>query len=263
MAVSYSLAFYGFAQFLTRRGLSPFSWYRLALAALLAGLIFRGVIVDFGGGERPVRLKAPQAKASPHPSLARSPRDASPTRHSTAQAAPCRNVFWPNSISLRRLIPSNFGERTAGAFRQLSVALDAEHALRDPAHYRRRVPAPRADLQHPVVRLDPRRRDHLRHHVRLRDRLPPPERQRPVRVSLTPQALRHKRLARDRAHGSQHPFIGNPTIPNLTVDHGTSRFGRAPHKCILDVSQPGIVLLQELRSRCSPTTATSVGRHAE
>jgi hypothetical protein len=67
-----------------------------------------------------------------------------------------------------------------------------------------------------------KRFDHPGHHVRLRDRLPKPDRQRRVLVGAAGEGLLDEEVARHRRHGGEHALVAHSLIAQ-PLDHAPAR----------------------------------------
>src|SRR4029434_5866152 len=79
-----------------------------------------------------------------------------------------------------------------------------------------------ADLERPVARLRPRRLDHHRHDVRLRDGLPFLDGQGLVCVRVIAAPLGYESLPRYRTHGFQHRRVVDPAAGDLRLHHAVA-----------------------------------------
>ncbi len=85
---------------------------------------------------------------------------------------------------------------------------------------RRLITGTRSDLEHAMPECDPQRFGHVRHDVRLRDRLPLSYRQRGVVVRPERQVRGNEPLARQLAHDAKKSRIGDLVRADLGFHHG-------------------------------------------
>src|SRR3546814_14184724 len=90
---------------------------------------------------------------------------------------------------------------------QLLVSLDREYLVRHLPHDSGGITGAGADLEHPVPRLQPRRLDHQRDDIGLRNRLLGLDRQRRILNGEFADMLRHEFLAWYGAHRVEQPPI--------------------------------------------------------
>jgi hypothetical protein len=116
---------------------------------------------------------------------------------------------------------------------QLRAALDAPDLTRQARQYGRLVSQTRADFEHPLVALEPKRLDHRRHQRRLRRDLPAADLDRPVRARLALPARRHVRRTRNRRQRIQHPLIAHADEPRRADKPMRARVPRHPGRIVL------------------------------
>ncbi len=99
-----------------------------------------------------------------------------------------------------------------GLDHQAAVAFDRIDIARQPAQHRALVAAARADLEHPVARLDLQRLGHQADDIGLADRLGAVDRQGLILPRPIQELLVHEDGAVDRLHRRQHARIGDPLL---------------------------------------------------
>ena len=109
------------------------------------------------------------------------------------------------------------------------VALDRVDPGGQPRQHGGGVARARADLQHAILRLDPRRRDHQADDVGLGDRLAGLDRQRGVVIGELAQAFGHEQFARRLAQGLQHALVAHAAPGDLPLDHPFSSVCQVDH----------------------------------
>jgi hypothetical protein len=102
---------------------------------------------------------------------------------------------------------------------QRGVPLDRADFAGDAREHGGGVARAGADLEHAVAGADPRRLDHARDDVRLRDRLPVRDRQRRVLVGEFAHPGLEERLARHLAHRREHARVAHAAPHELALDH--------------------------------------------
>ena len=102
-------------------------------------------------------------------------------------------------------------------------SLDGINLARQAGQDRRLIPAAAADLQHPAFRTNIQIPRHQRDDIRLADRLPMPNRRRPVIVRLIAPLGREETLARNAPQRGEHPLVVDPALDDLLADHPFQR----------------------------------------
>ena len=105
------------------------------------------------------------------------------------------------------------------------MALDRNHARRQPGQDGRLITRPGTDLE---LAIGVARRERGRHdcdHVWLRDRLPFSNRHGPVVVRFGTPAGRDEEVARDLAHRRKHALVAHSAGSDLLLDHIETRRG--------------------------------------
>jgi hypothetical protein len=97
--------------------------------------------------------------------------------------------------------------------------LDGEDLFRDSAQDRRRVPGPRSDLQHPVLRAKAERFDGDRHDIGLGNRLALRDGQRRVPIGELGHVLGQEVLTRNGTKRIENPRLGHAPSRELEIDH--------------------------------------------
>ena len=106
-------------------------------------------------------------------------------------------------------------------FRQDRNGFDGINLRAQRRQYRRLIAGARADLQHLFARLRIQLLRHIRHDVRLGNRLVVPDRARmiAIRIGKRTKRLRNKKMAGNLRHHIKHPLIANPVAFPKKLHH--------------------------------------------
>ena len=156
--------------------------------------------------------------------------------------APCGQPTLPSAPCTVDVGEAEPREPFARELDQARMALDRVDVGGEPARHRARVARAGADLEDPVARADPRRLEHQRDDVRLRDRLPLLDRQRRVVVGVAAQRRGDELVARHLAHRREERRIADAARGDLLVDHRPASRGEV------------VVFVHRRRPRVRPRT---------
>jgi hypothetical protein len=110
------------------------------------------------------------------------------------------------------------GEREPCALGQLRDPLDRVDRAREAAEDGGLVAGPGADVEHELIALQTELLADPRDHVRLRDRLAVPDRERLVRVRRALRLLADEDLPWDRRHRVEQALVSDPAVDELPAD---------------------------------------------